>query len=103
MKIVTLLENTVCRPDLAAARGLSLYVETRRRRILFDMGSLGKTEAENRVTIAKKIEYLEKDHIKLPNIAIEVGDGEKKGKEVECITVGKKLRKMYSPIWKTTK
>ncbi len=72
-------------------------------RILFDMGSLGKTEAENRVTIAKKIEYLEKDHIKLPNIAIEVGDGEKKGKEVECITVGKKLRKMYSPIWKTTK
>lgn len=72
-------------------------------RILFDMGSLGKTEAENRVTIAKKIEYLEKDHIKLPNIAIEVGDGEKKGKEVECITVGKQLRKMYSPIWKTTK
>lgn len=37
MKIVTLLENTVCRPDLAAARGLSLYVETRRHRILFDM------------------------------------------------------------------
>ena len=72
-------------------------------RILFDMGSLGKTEAENRVTIAKKIEYLEKDHIKLPNIAIEVGDGEKKGKEAECITVGKQLRKMYSPIWKTTK
>lgn len=38
MKIVTLLENTACRPGLAAARGLSLYVETRRHNILFDMG-----------------------------------------------------------------
>lgn len=38
MKIVTLLENTACRPGLRAARGLSLYVETRRHRILFDMG-----------------------------------------------------------------
>lgn len=72
-------------------------------RILFDMGSLGKTEAENRVTMAKKIEYLEKDHIKLPNIAIEVGDGEKKEKEVECITVGKQLKKMYSGSWEFMK
>lgn len=72
-------------------------------RILFDMGSLGKTEAENRVTMAKKIEYLEKDRIKLPNIAIEIGDGEKKEKEVEYITVGKQLKKMYSSSWKSIK
>lgn len=38
MKIVTLLENTSRRPGLAAARGLSLYVETAGRRVLFDMG-----------------------------------------------------------------
>ncbi|WP_325200503.1 MBL fold metallo-hydrolase [Oscillibacter sp.] len=38
MKIVTLLENTSRRPGLAAARGLSLYAETKRRRVLFDMG-----------------------------------------------------------------
>ena len=38
MKIVTLLENTSRRPGLAAARGLSLYVETAERRVLFDMG-----------------------------------------------------------------
>lgn len=38
MKIVTLLENTSRRPGLAAARGLSLYVETAERKVLFDMG-----------------------------------------------------------------
>lgn len=38
MKIITLLENTSRRPGLTAARGLSLYVETAARKILFDMG-----------------------------------------------------------------
>lgn len=38
MKIVTLLENTARRPGLRAARGLSLYVETAARKVLFDMG-----------------------------------------------------------------
>lgn len=38
MKIVTLLENTSRRPELTAARGLSLYVETAARKVLFDMG-----------------------------------------------------------------
>lgn len=38
MKIVTLLENTACREGLRAAHGLSLYIETPRRRLLFDMG-----------------------------------------------------------------
>jgi len=41
MKIVTLLENTAHRPGLSAARGLSLYAETRRRKVLFDMGPDG--------------------------------------------------------------
>ena len=38
MKIITLLENDVCRPELASARGLSIYVETAAHKILFDMG-----------------------------------------------------------------
>jgi 7,8-dihydropterin-6-yl-methyl-4-(beta-D-ribofuranosyl)aminobenzene 5'-phosphate synthase len=38
MKLVTLMENTACSPELHAAHGLSLYLETPRHRILFDMG-----------------------------------------------------------------
>ena len=38
MKITTLLENTACRAGLCAAHGLSLYIETPRHKILFDMG-----------------------------------------------------------------
>ena len=38
MRIVTLLENTACREDLAAEHGLSLYIETQGRKILFDAG-----------------------------------------------------------------
>lgn len=38
MKVITLLENTACREDLAHAHGLSLYIETPRHKILFDMG-----------------------------------------------------------------
>ena len=38
MKIWTLMENSVCRDDLAAEHGLSLYMETNGRKILFDAG-----------------------------------------------------------------
>ena len=38
MKIVTLMENTACRPGLTAEHGLSLYIETGSHRILFDAG-----------------------------------------------------------------
>ncbi|MCI9121300.1 MAG: MBL fold metallo-hydrolase [Oscillibacter sp.] len=38
MKVITLLENTACGTHLTAARGLSLYVETKSHNILFDMG-----------------------------------------------------------------
>ena len=41
MKLVTLIENTTCREDLACEHGLSLYLETGGRRILFDMGQSG--------------------------------------------------------------
>ena len=37
MKIVTLMENEAC-GGLTAARGLSLYIETPRHKLLFDMG-----------------------------------------------------------------
>ena len=38
MKITSLLENTASRADVCAEHGLSLYIETERHRILFDMG-----------------------------------------------------------------
>lgn len=41
MKIVTLMENTACRDNLAAEHGLSLYIETGTHRILFDAGQTG--------------------------------------------------------------
>lgn len=41
MRIVTLVENTSQRPDLAAEHGLSLYIETEQHKILFDAGQSG--------------------------------------------------------------
>ena len=41
MRIVTLVENTACREDLAAEHGLSLYMETGEYTILFDAGQSG--------------------------------------------------------------
>ncbi len=41
MRIVTLTENRTCREDLTAEHGLSLYVETGNRKILFDAGQSG--------------------------------------------------------------
>ena len=38
MRIVTLIENTASREDLAAEHGLSLYIETEKHKILFDSG-----------------------------------------------------------------
>lgn len=38
IRVTTLLENTACRAGLCAAHGLSLYIETPRHKILFDMG-----------------------------------------------------------------
>ena len=38
MKIVTLMENTACREGLEYEHGLSLYIETRNHKILFDAG-----------------------------------------------------------------
>ena len=38
MKITSLLENTTRRTDMQTEHGLSLYIETNNRKILFDMG-----------------------------------------------------------------
>lgn len=38
MKVTMLLENTVCRDDVKCAHGLSMYIETQKHKILFDMG-----------------------------------------------------------------
>ena len=38
MKVTVLTENTACREDVQAQHGLSLLLETRQKKILFDMG-----------------------------------------------------------------
>ena len=38
MKLITLMENTAARPDLHSEHGLSLYIEARGKKILFDAG-----------------------------------------------------------------
>lgn len=41
MRIVTLVENTAAREDLCPEHGLSLYIETKAAKILFDAGQSG--------------------------------------------------------------
>lgn len=41
MKITALLENTTEREDMLTEHGLSLYIETEKHKILFDMGQTG--------------------------------------------------------------
>lgn len=41
MKLITLIENTTNREDLAAEHGLSLYMQVKDHRILFDTGATG--------------------------------------------------------------
>ena len=38
LKITCLMENTACDPQFAAEHGLSLYIETGKHKLLFDMG-----------------------------------------------------------------
>ena len=41
MKLITLIENSTCAKNLVCEHGLSLYLETGSRKILFDMGQSG--------------------------------------------------------------
>lgn len=41
MKIFTLMENTAVSPEFVSSHGLSFYIETKKHRILFDMGPDG--------------------------------------------------------------
>jgi 7,8-dihydropterin-6-yl-methyl-4-(beta-D-ribofuranosyl)aminobenzene 5'-phosphate synthase len=41
MRIVTLIENLVYKPGLVAEHGLSVYIETENRKIIFDTGQSG--------------------------------------------------------------
>jgi len=50
MKITSLLENTAHRADMRTEHGLSLFIETNRHKILFDMGQ-SELFAENAVTL----------------------------------------------------
>lgn len=68
------------------------FAEEAEYRILFDISDLGTTEAQSRIIMNRKIEYLEKDNRKLPNIIVEVGDGEKKRDSVKGVILGTAIR-----------
>ena len=38
MKVITLMEDTACAPGFAYEHGLSFYIETGDKKLLFDMG-----------------------------------------------------------------
>ena len=50
MKVTVLAENSACREDLTPQHGLSLYIETNGKKILFDMGQ-DDTFAQNAKTL----------------------------------------------------
>lgn len=50
MKVYTLMENTLYCQKFAAEHGLSLYIETKKYKILFDTGQSG-TFAKNAVLL----------------------------------------------------
>ena len=58
MKIVSLLENSAARPDALTEHGLSLYLETENRRILFDMGQTDRF-ARNAAAFGIDLSYVD--------------------------------------------
>lgn len=58
MRITVLSENTAARADVGAEHGLSLYIETARHRILFDMGQTALF-AENARTLGVALDEVE--------------------------------------------
>ena len=64
MKLTTLVENTACRDDLGAEHGLSLYLETGNRKILFDAGqtALFQENAEKLGIDLKKVDTFVLSH-----------------------------------------
>ncbi len=50
MKVTMLMENTACQEDFVAEHGLSIYIETKKHKILFDTG-----QTDQFITNAKKL------------------------------------------------
>lgn len=68
------------------------FIEEAEYRILFDISDLGKTEAQNRKIMSRKIQYTERENRRLPNIAVEVGDSEKKENKVTKVILGTEIK-----------
>jgi 7,8-dihydropterin-6-yl-methyl-4-(beta-D-ribofuranosyl)aminobenzene 5'-phosphate synthase len=64
MKVITLIENLVYKENLVAEHGLSLYIETTNRKILFDTGQTGSfiQNAERLGINIEDIDYLVLSH-----------------------------------------
>lgn len=64
MKIVTLIENMVSKSELVAEHGLSLYIETENKKIIFDTGQSGLFihNAEKMGIDVRDVDYLILSH-----------------------------------------
>lgn len=60
MRITTLVENEVEKPDLLAEHGLSLLLETEKEKILFDTGQKGRTILHNAHTMGVDLSSINK-------------------------------------------
>ena len=58
MRITTLVENTSCTEGIAAEHGLSIYIETKGRAVLFDTGASG-TFADNAAKLGADLSRVE--------------------------------------------
>ena len=79
MKITVLMENTAARETLAAEHGLSLYIQTAHRNILFDMG---QTDAFARNAQALGIDLAQVDTAVLSHGHYDHGGGLEKFLEI---------------------
>lgn len=70
-------------------------------RILFNLSNMGFTEAMNRKLRSKKIEYIDREGCKCPNIIVEVGDGELKERDVVEVILGYAIRDKAKNIGKS--
>ncbi len=64
MKITALVENTSCKEEVASEHGLSLFIETRKKTILFDTGgsSLFAKNAEKLAVDLAKVDFAVLSH-----------------------------------------
>lgn len=96
MNITALLENTARRPDMLTEHGLSLYIETEKHKILFDMG---QTDAFVKNAETLGIDLSAVDIAVLSHGHYDHGGGLKKFLEINRLAPIYMRRNAFSPFY----